>query len=506
MPDEVTQTYNIAIRPAITALTSRSRLNDVSSPKLQIQVIFYGIYLSLSATYVSLLRRQKNHDKFKHMFYPMTSLALFLLATAGLVLSTFDVANLMMLLMSNIAGLDSTGREATFVKTRTAIEVIYALANLIGDSILVRANYYLHHKLLHVTPPQHTDIPLLLRLERQMASHPRPERSFLIEHRHVLFTLTPTQHPETNHCYHSINTAIVFAATADIQLGSSEEFATGGFSHQVAVGDALQYAFLGINVFNNILLTGMIAGRLWYLNKAAAKLFRTANTSDKRHSTIISMFLESGSLYPIALVICLGIQVSGSSATMDLILLQIVVRPVPQFPITHLVKYHQLITTPQGIAPTLILVRTSLGISIEHAPRREHVETELEAASWKTTGNYTSTTDTMRKPSSLNNNSDFATPVISSFPGYTGGTPMADTTSSVFEDHEDVEASPAPRRRDSYASSAHHSQSGDSSYWRPPNTPLPAPPTLDSDPFDPYVYLASGQSQSERLEPVRSQS
>jgi len=144
-------------------------------------------------------------------------------------------------------------------------------------------------------------------------------------------------------------------STAEIQVGSTEEFATGGQSSQVSAGDSLLYAFLAINVFNNVLLTALIAGRLWYLNRASAKLFGITATSDKRYNAIISMFLESGSLYPIALIICLAIQVHGSPATMDPILLQIV-----------------------GIAPMLILVRTTLGISIEHAPRREDVDNELE--------------------------------------------------------------------------------------------------------------------------------
>ncbi|KAJ3807153.1 hypothetical protein F5876DRAFT_6918, partial [Lentinula aff. lateritia] len=109
----------------------------------------------------------------------------------------------------------------------------------------------------------------------------------------------------------------------------------------VNAGDDLNYVFLGINVFNNLLLTGLIAGRIWWLNRFHSLLLGTEGR-DKRLNAIASMFVESGTLYPIALIVCLIIQVKGSPATMDPILLQIV-----------------------GIVPTLIMVRTSLGLGVE---------------------------------------------------------------------------------------------------------------------------------------------
>lgn len=51
---------------------------------------------------------------------------------------------------------------------------------------------------------------------------------------------------------------MAFLSTAEIQVGSTEEFATGGQSSQVSAGDSLLYAFLAINVFNNVLLTALI--------------------------------------------------------------------------------------------------------------------------------------------------------------------------------------------------------------------------------------------------------
>lgn len=127
---------------------------------------------------------------------------------------------------------------------------------------------------------------------------------------------------------------------ATIQIGSNELFATS-HSNEVNAGDDLNYVFLGINVFNNLLLTGLIAGRIWWLNRIHSRLLGTEGR-DKRLNAIASMLyvvhafngvplliyscsVESGTLYPIALIVCLIIQVKGSPATMDPILLQIVV-------------------------------------------------------------------------------------------------------------------------------------------------------------------------------------
>ncbi|KAH7874248.1 uncharacterized protein C8R40DRAFT_1004122, partial [Lentinula edodes] len=135
-----------------------------------------------------------------------------------------------------------------------------------------------------------------------------------------------------------VNAGISYAAVATIQIGSNELFATS-HSDEVNAGDDLNYVFLGINVFNNLLLTGLIAGRIWWLNRIHSRLLGTEGR-DKRLNAIASMFVESGTLYPIALIVCLIIQ---------------------------------------GIVPTLIMVRTSLDLGVESGtPAHRDEETELE--------------------------------------------------------------------------------------------------------------------------------
>lgn len=79
---------------------------------------FLGIYLALSWTYVSLLFRQRSEKKFKHLFYPISTFVLFLLATAGIILSIFNIGNLIQLLLVDLVDIDPKARETTFVATR----------------------------------------------------------------------------------------------------------------------------------------------------------------------------------------------------------------------------------------------------------------------------------------------------------------------------------------------------------------------------------------------------
>ncbi|KIK54160.1 hypothetical protein GYMLUDRAFT_63329 [Collybiopsis luxurians FD-317 M1] len=160
-----------------------------------------------------------------------------------------------------------------------------------------------------------------------------------------------------------IDTGIGYASVAATKLGSGVLIANG-YSHEVIVADDLGYLFLAMNAFNNVVLTALIAGKIWSLNRVHSQLLGTGG-GDKRLNAIVSIFLslvnhylvsiESGTIYPVALIICLIIQVKQSPATMDPILLQIV-----------------------GIAPTLIMVRTYLSLD-SRIPQKD-AETELGKA------------------------------------------------------------------------------------------------------------------------------
>ncbi|KAJ3919780.1 hypothetical protein F5877DRAFT_66304 [Lentinula edodes] len=294
MGDEVSEVFDLVMRPSMNSL------------------IFQFLFYVLGGIYVSLQRQQlRSEKKFQHPFYPISLLVLFVLATAGIIVSVYDVENVIQeFVVVGFTELSPESREVDLVRYRTAIGALYSTANWVADMILVYRCYHVWNGKLWVSL-----IPAVLMV---------------------------------------VNAGISYAAVATIQIGSNELFATS-HSDEVNAGDDLNYVFLGINVFNNLLLTGLIAGRIWWLNRIHSRLLGTEGR-DKRLNAIASMFVESGTLYPIALIVCLIIQVKGSPATMDPILLQIV-----------------------GIVPTLIMVRTSLDLGVESGtPAHRDEETELE--------------------------------------------------------------------------------------------------------------------------------
>ncbi|KAJ4473005.1 hypothetical protein J3R30DRAFT_754083 [Lentinula aciculospora] len=260
MDDEVSEIFDMAMRPSVNSLI--------------FQFLFYGIYLVLGGIYISLQRQQiRSEKRFQHPFYPISLLVLFVLATAGIIVSVYDVENVIQeFVVVGFTELSPESREVALVGYRTAIGALYATANWVYRC------YHVWNRKLWISL-----IPAVLSV---------------------------------------INAGISYAAVGAIQVGADELFATG-HSHEVTVGDNLDYVFLGVNIFNNLLLTGLIAGRIWWLNRVHSHLLGTEGR-DKRLNAIASMFVESGTLYPIALIVCLIIQVKGSTATMDPILLQIV--------------------------------------------------------------------------------------------------------------------------------------------------------------------------------------
>ncbi|KAK7437474.1 hypothetical protein VKT23_018545 [Stygiomarasmius scandens] len=96
-----------------------------------------------------------------------------------------------------------------------------------------------------------------------------------------------------------------------------------------------------INFVFNLIVTGLIAGRIWYLRHRAAKILN-AKIMLKYKSAII-ILLESGLIYSV--VIAIGTFPFSSFSSYDL--------------------YPALLSQTAGIAPTMIIVRSGLGITTD---------------------------------------------------------------------------------------------------------------------------------------------
>ncbi|KAK7045387.1 hypothetical protein VNI00_007638 [Paramarasmius palmivorus] len=111
--------------------------------------------------------------------------------------------------------------------------------------------------------------------------------------------------------------------------------------------------FLICTVATNLLLTVLIAGRIIYISREATKY--VGKNPRNMYRTAIAVTLESGLIYPVLLIIYIAssrLNSGGESTNLS-----------PYYFIS-IVAYSAL-NQAAGIAPTLVIVRTSLGIAIE---------------------------------------------------------------------------------------------------------------------------------------------
>ncbi|KAF5346233.1 hypothetical protein D9758_014392 [Tetrapyrgos nigripes] len=103
------------------------------------------------------------------------------------------------------------------------------------------------------------------------------------------------------------------------------------------LGTPILISFLAVNLLTNLFIPFMIAGRIWWIGRQVSKSIGKRKNSLTRRA--IAICLESGMMYPLVLIPTLA------WIGPDLI-------PV--------------LTQVVGIAPTFIIVRVALGVSIEN--------------------------------------------------------------------------------------------------------------------------------------------
>uniref|UniRef100_A0A0W0FVU7 Uncharacterized protein n=1 Tax=Moniliophthora roreri TaxID=221103 RepID=A0A0W0FVU7_MONRR len=107
-------------------------------------------------------------------------------------------------------------------------------------------------------------------------------------------------------------------------------------------GNTLVLAYCIGNAVVNVVITFLIAGRIWWIHRQV--LVHGIHTSDAYIRPIVRIILEAGLIYPTCL--CLHLVVAH-------------VRPLHNFTL------YPLVPLSAGIAPTLIMVRAKLGKNIE---------------------------------------------------------------------------------------------------------------------------------------------
>uniref|UniRef100_A0A0W0F5Y6 Uncharacterized protein n=1 Tax=Moniliophthora roreri TaxID=221103 RepID=A0A0W0F5Y6_MONRR len=139
--------------------------------------------------------------------------------------------------------------------------------------------------------------------------------------------------------------------------------ASGGsiFAKQVADGATALFA---LSMGTNVIVTSLIAGRIWYIGHRASK--HLGRQHGVKYSRALVVIVESGALYSVSLFILLILFAMGNDAQIILFnsASQIVVSLAPSSPVSTYPSTLPL-SSFQGIAPTLIIVRVGLGLSAQ---------------------------------------------------------------------------------------------------------------------------------------------
>ncbi|KAI3608206.1 hypothetical protein WG66_006502 [Moniliophthora roreri] len=108
------------------------------------------------------------------------------------------------------------------------------------------------------------------------------------------------------------------------------------------------------NAINTLILTLMIASRIWWRTRNARKFL--GQETERTYKRIILVIIESGFVYSLSIIANVSVMQSSSSLGFDLDLTGVVVLMV-------------------GIAPTLVTLRTSLGLTESAVPDIQIIST-----------------------------------------------------------------------------------------------------------------------------------
>ncbi|KIK65849.1 hypothetical protein GYMLUDRAFT_93695 [Collybiopsis luxurians FD-317 M1] len=269
-----------------------------------VSVLLYGINLMLFFTAIYLLVRKKKAQAQRN-FHIVTLTALFLFATVAII--AYIVGSCIAIIAEVEDSLDLTtdlendkGNGLSSDILQETVFSMYSLANAVADIILLSRLYSVWGYRKHVMV-----VPVILAI--------------------------------LNNILGILSAALRLRVTVLFDGPS----ATSGFDKFWVSITTTTTTFTIVNLFVysfvNMLVTCLIAGRIWWISwKMTASYGRKGSRQKYRRAVII--FLESGLLYPVSILVVLVVAVL-TDADLSVILAQAV-----------------------GIAPALIIVRVAMGI------------------------------------------------------------------------------------------------------------------------------------------------
>ncbi|THU92371.1 hypothetical protein K435DRAFT_862545 [Dendrothele bispora CBS 962.96] len=269
-----------------------------------IESVFYGCYAVLFGIAVSVFLRRQKLPIAASRWYLWALVALFVISTivtiADLVSNGLEFYTAFGLggISKSMTAKDMSNLD---LKMGFITKIGYLLANILGDSILIH-------------------------------------RCYIVWNSSWLVIIAPIVISIASNCV-GFASIIMTMAIAFGGLQRDQILSLTGHA------DKMLFAFMSMNVINNVLLTGLIAGKIWWIINAVDKAmaqYQRNSKARKRYKPTVALVLESGVLYPISVLIFEILSRSGSS--------------IPSL--------YQVMTQLAGIAPTLIIVRVGLGVSV----------------------------------------------------------------------------------------------------------------------------------------------
>ncbi|KAF5376372.1 hypothetical protein D9757_008632 [Collybiopsis confluens] len=279
----------------------------------------YGAYTVLFGLATWVLPRKFNVPAVKIFFFPAI-IALFLFAT-------LSIAFNLMVEMNNILALSGVDKRPRLITAAVYIgEVTFALSDILGDMILfyrVYAVWRFRKKTL---------LPLLVILFVAKGAHSQNTLLFFVLFNHF--------HPPPPLVFE----IIVVVASIHIYLPIKLAFS----SRILTLYRVFVYIFSFVNAFANLLMTVMIAGRVWWISRQCGLKLRW-------YHRVVAAVAESGVIYPLFLIIMGSINVTSLKA------------PKPT----------TLGVIAMGLGPTLIAVRVGSGSAYDDESLRAGQTSEI---------------------------------------------------------------------------------------------------------------------------------
>ncbi|KAJ7579904.1 hypothetical protein C8J56DRAFT_963819 [Mycena floridula] len=261
-----------------------------------IEGIFYGVYSVLFSLCIYVLwKRQEMQKRFQHLVF---MIALYLLATVHIILICilafrYDLASLGYYAWASAFVYISQNQSSVpraAMNICIALKILYFVSNLLADAVVIYRCY------------------LVWGMSKRVIIFP-------------------------------ILAYILTIASFPLQ-----------FSSDGTLGDAGIIAGLCMTFIANLLAVGLTGGRIWWITRQAQALL--SDKTKERYNSATAVILESGILYPVALLLAVITFFTGGPSAWVFVAL-----------------IHQLV----GIAPTLIIVRVGLGVT------HDNVESSLSA-------------------------------------------------------------------------------------------------------------------------------